>query len=105
MEYTTTLSSSGQITLPKAIRECLKIDFGDKVSLHLAQDKVELKRTQGLDEILDEIDRETPPDVRAEIERRAGQTAGDYREEWLRSPQAKNYYTNSHPVDPQEGTL
>ena len=92
MEYTATLSSSGQITLPKALRTHLKLNFGDKVSLRLAQNKIELKRIQDLQEVLAEIDQETTPAIRAKIAERAGQTAGEFRETWLKSPESKDYY-------------
>ena len=73
MEYTVTINSSGQITLPKAVRTRLKLSFGDEVNLRLMQNRVELVRPKSLQDVLNEIDKETPSTVRAEIERCAKQ--------------------------------
>ena len=49
-----TLTSKGQLTLPKAIRERLALSTGDKVEFELAgDDRVVLrKRSRGLDDLI-----------------------------------------------------
>lgn len=74
MESTTiTVSSVGQITLPRNIRKLLGIEKGSKLDIKVSKDNksVTLTRQKTLDEImaeLDEIDRKYPspaPDPRS----------------------------------------
>lgn len=43
-EYTATLSSKGQLTLPSAVRKRLGLHTGDQISIVIEGDRVELQR-------------------------------------------------------------
>jgi AbrB family looped-hinge helix DNA binding protein len=59
---TTTLTSRGQTTIPKAIREELRLQPGDRIEFILEEDQVVLRRAgadiTALDGMLDRSDRE-----------------------------------------------
>lgn len=60
METTTlTISSVGQITLPRRVRELLGIRKGDKLDISVSQDTktITIKKQPTFDEIMEEIDR------------------------------------------------
>jgi AbrB family looped-hinge helix DNA binding protein len=75
---TSTLTSRGQTTIPKSIREELRLQPGDRIEFILEEDQVVLRRAgadiTALDGMLDRSDRE-PVSVEAmneAIERAAG---------------------------------
>lgn len=59
---TSTLTSRGQTTIPKSIREALRLQPGDRVEFILEEDQVVLRRAgadlTALDGMLDRSDRE-----------------------------------------------
>lgn len=56
---TLTISSVGQITLPRSIRKMLSLEKGDKLDILVNQDTktITLKKQPTFDEIMEEIDR------------------------------------------------
>lgn len=48
MEVSARLSSKGQITLPKAVRDALELEEGDRVVFRVEGDRAFLARTPGL---------------------------------------------------------
>ncbi|MFH1713287.1 MAG: AbrB/MazE/SpoVT family DNA-binding domain-containing protein [Candidatus Jacksonbacteria bacterium] len=54
MNYTTTITQKGQVTLSKILREMLGVSLGDKIEIELLNKKqkaIKLKRLPGLNEI------------------------------------------------------
>ncbi|OIO50001.1 AbrB family transcriptional regulator [bacterium (Candidatus Gribaldobacteria) CG_4_10_14_0_2_um_filter_41_16] len=43
MTYSTTITQKGQITIPKAIRDVLRMTIGQKISLELEREKEEIR--------------------------------------------------------------
>lgn len=43
MTYSTTITQKGQITIPKAIRDVLRMTVGQKISLELEREKEEIR--------------------------------------------------------------
>lgn len=43
MTYSTTLTQKGQITIPKVIRDALRMAIGQKISLELEREKEEIR--------------------------------------------------------------
>ena len=43
MTYSTTITQKGQITIPKSIRDALRIKMGQKISLELEREKEEIR--------------------------------------------------------------
>lgn len=98
MSYTVAINSSGQITLPKAIRDILGVKIGDRVKFDVAKNKVEVSRAKDIYEVLAEIDARRTPAQKARIEENAGKTVREFREEWENSEEATNYYEEKYGV-------
>ena len=56
MSYATVINRSGQATIPKAIREILRVDVGEKIEFEVEQDRVLLRRKMTDEEFLAKID-------------------------------------------------
>lgn len=55
--YTVTITKSGQITLPKELREFLGVKLGGKVTFNKTRDGVSIARRMSDEEFLRQIDR------------------------------------------------
>jgi antitoxin PrlF len=73
MNYTHTLTSKGQITIPKDIRERLQIKPGDRASFRVTKDgRVVVERLKTFEEIHIMLGRPTFKDPLSEREKLAG---------------------------------
>lgn len=98
MSYVVVINSSGQITLPKAIRDILGVKIGDRVKFDVEKDKVEVSRVKDIYEVLAEIDAMWTPKERARLKKISGKTARELREEWENSKEAKIYYKEKYGI-------
>lgn len=98
MSYAVVINSSGQITLPKAIRDILGVKIGDRVKFDVEKDKVEVSRVKDVYEVLAEIDAKRTPEEKARIKALAGKTARELREEWENSEEATIYYKEKYGI-------
>ena len=98
VSYPVVINSSGQITLPKAIRDILGVKIGDRVKFDVKEDTIEVSRIKDIHEVLTEIDAMRTPEQRARIKANAGKTAREFREEWENSKEAKIYYKEKYGI-------
>ena len=98
MAYTTTLSSAGQITLPKEARILTGITPGSKLKIGLENGKIIIERKKSLEEAVKEIDRlrelaiKKNPEILERREKYTGMTSSEMRDAWDSSPEGKAYY-------------
>lgn len=93
MTYSATLTRTGQITIPKAVREALGVKPGQRIVFNIEKKTAKIERQKTVDEITDEIHALVPDYARKNfIEKNAGKTASEIREEWLKSNEAREYY-------------
>lgn len=98
MSHAVVINSSGQITLPKAIRDILGVKIGDRVKFDVEKDKVEVSRVKDVYEILAEVDAIWTPEEREQIRKTAGKTARELREEWDNSEEGIKYYKEKYGI-------
>ena len=98
MSYAVVINSSGQITLPKAIRDVLGVKIGDRVKFDVEKEEVKVSRVKDIYEVLAEIDAERTPEQRERIKKIAGKTVRELREEWENSEEAAKYYKEKYGV-------
>ena len=55
--YTVTISKSGQITLPKELREFLGVKIGERITFRKKRDEVSIARKLSDKEFLEQIDK------------------------------------------------
>lgn len=92
MYYASTITSTGQITLPKHIRDILGVNPGQRVIFKTQKDAVTIEREKTAEEVSAEIQTLITAEMRKNWQKNAGKTASEIREEWLKSDEAKEYY-------------
>ena len=93
MTYAATLTRTGQITIPKNVREWLGIKSGQRVVFQKHNGAVVIAREKTAMEIAENIDRLIPDDIRAEHMRKyAGMSSDEMRERWLESGEARSHF-------------
>ncbi|MBR3385989.1 AbrB/MazE/SpoVT family DNA-binding domain-containing protein [Candidatus Saccharibacteria bacterium] len=93
MGYSATITKSGQITIPKWVREALNVTTGQRVIFRRNKDSIVIERAKTVDELTDKIHSLIPADIReAYIKEYGGLTAAEFQEKWLESDDAKEYF-------------
>lgn len=94
MGQTATLTKTGQITIPKWVREYLDVKPGQAIVFRKAKDGgMEISREKTAEEIAEEIDRLIPDDVRKyHMENFAGMLAKEAEEKWANSDEGRAYF-------------
>ena len=92
MNYVSTLTKTGQITVPKNVRDFLMVKPGQRITFNLRKNSVTLEREKTLEEITAEIDELIPAETKKNAKKRGKKTAGEIREKWLKSDAAKKYF-------------
>ncbi len=89
MTYTMSVTSAGQVTIPKEIREALGIT--DSVEVEMKGNEVIMTRAKTAREIMAEIHATFTPEMKARIKANAGKTVNQLREEMERTPEGRKY--------------
>jgi len=93
MQYSSTITRSGQITLPKPLRDLLSVKPGQRIAFTAHEGEVTIKREKTLDEIFADFDairkKHTTPEIAAKIKRDAGKTAHELMDEYWDSPEGQ----------------
>ena len=103
------LNKSSQVTFPKALRELLGVELGDRLTFRKTskRNQVIITREPTFSERIDamharhaKILAELPPEERKHrlelIEKNRGKTASELRDEWDRSPEGQAYYREKY---------
>ena len=102
MGYLATISSVGQITLPKEAREKLGVAPGDKVYLDLEEGRLVIEKRKDFSETLKELDKmreeeiKKNPEIKERIEKYAGMSASDVRRDWDASLEGRKSYEEEY---------
>lgn len=89
MVYTMSVTSAGQVTIPKEIRDALGIT--DSVEIERKGDEVIVTRAKTLRERMAEIQATFTPEMKARIKANAGKTANQLRQELEQTPEGREY--------------
>lgn len=93
MGYAATITKTGQITVPKWVREALGVKSGDRVIFRKEKQAVMIERERTTSELAEEIGALIPDQIRqAYINEYGGMTAAAAREKWAKSPEGKAYF-------------
>lgn len=106
MTYTVSITSSGQITLPKAVRELLGVKIGDKVEIDTVGDVVKVTtRKQSLLDTFAKIDeaRERAEKRNPKIKELKKQYAGlefeEVRDLYDKTPEGKKEFKEKYGIE------
>ena len=101
MIYTSTMTKTGQVFFPKAVRVALGLEPGTRVTLNLKNNSVAIDRIKTVEEVsraLEELRASLPESAKQKIRENRGKTAGEIREEWLKSEEATKYYGEKYGI-------
>ena len=92
MAYTATVTKTGQITIPKAVREILGVKPGQRVVFRQSNAGTTIAHEKTAQEIAEEIDTLIPSEAKKHHMREyAGMTSSEMQEKWLETPDAHKY--------------
>lgn len=93
MGQSATLTKTGQITIPKWVRECLGVKPGQAIIFKKEKDGMKIMREKTAEETAEAIDKLIPPEVREHhMKYYAGLSASEAREKWARSEEGRAYF-------------
>lgn len=82
MTYTATITKSGQVTLPKVIRDLLNVKIGERVDFDVDKktNEVFIKRKLTPEEVAEKLDSMTSPETKIRIQKLGGKPFDEIRE-------------------------
>ena len=93
MAQTATLTKTGQITIPKWVREILGVSSGDTIVFRRERNSVTIQREKTAEETAAAIDKLIPKEAREHhMKHYAGLTATEMREKWMKSEEGRAYF-------------
>lgn len=97
MEWTTTMTRAGQITIPKALREFLNVRPGQKIALVRGKDAVSIARKMTVAEAFAAMDKvAVGEEVEAKIRKYRGLSARELREQLEESAEGRAELKERH---------
>jgi len=92
MNRTVTLTKTGQITVPKWVREILGIEPGERLIFRKGKNAVVLEKEKAAAEIAENIDALIPEEVRKRhMQHYKGMTAAEMQNKWVTSTDGLKY--------------
>ena len=93
MGQTATLTKTGQITVPKWVREYLGVKPGQSIVFKKEKDGMRIIREKTAEETAAAIDKLIPEEIRQNyIKNYGGMTAAEVREKWAQSDEGRAYF-------------
>lgn len=93
MGQTATLTKTGQITIPKWVRELLGVTAGDTIVFRREKDSVAIQREKTAEETAEAIHALIPEEAREHhMKHYAGLTATEVREKWMKTEEARAHF-------------
>lgn len=95
LERVATLSSSGQITLPKTFRDMIGLKSGDKANIELKDGAIVIRRQKTFEEVeaeMEKLRQSFSEETKRLIKKNAGKTVNQLRQEIDNSPEGRAYY-------------
>lgn len=97
MEYSVAVTKSGQMTLPKAVREMMGIT--NRAIVRFSRGKsVSVYKQPSMEERFAEVRASFSPETKEAIKRTAGKTKEELEAEWLNSLESKKYYKEKYGI-------
>ena len=87
--YSAVITKSGQVTLPKELREFLGVELGDKIIMEKNEGNVLIHRKLSKEEFFAELDKNISPKTRKAIKKNSGKMVSEMISEYMRSPKGQ----------------
>lgn len=93
--YSATITKSGQVTLPKELRDFLGVKPGQKIIFNKKGDSVFIPRRMSDEEFLEKLDELKTPKTKAFIKKYGAKLAkksiSEIKSDWAKSPAGQKY--------------
>ena len=96
--YSAVITKSGQVTLPKELREFLGLKLGGRVIFHKTKTGVNIERKMSDEEFLAELDAIGKPISLEILRKTADKTVSEMKDEWAKSPAGQAYYREKYGI-------
>ncbi len=96
MIYTTTITKSGQISLPKSIREALNLTIGGKVTLDYSKSKLTIRRKMTDEEFFAKMDSLISDKTRSLFKKNAEKSISELKSAYEKTENFKNNYKEKY---------
>ena len=96
--YTVTITKSGQVTLPKELRDFLGVKVGSKIVFDKVEDGVTIRRKLTKDEFFAELDKNMNEKTRKIIKKKEQKTVREMIDEYLRSPEGQEEMRRKYAI-------
>ena len=94
--YTVTITKSGQVTIPKELRDFLGVKPGGRITFDKEKYGVKIKRKLSDEEFLAELNKNISPKTRKIFRKTAGKTISELKDEWAKSPAGQAYFKEKY---------
>ena len=93
MGQTATLTKTGQITIPKWVREFLGVTSGDRIVFKKERGRMRIEKEKTAEETAEAIRKLIPEEIRQNyIKNYGGMTAAEVREKWAQSDEGRAHF-------------
>ena len=93
MGQTATLTKTGQVTVPKWVREFLGVTSGDTIVFKRGRGEIKIQRGKTAEETAAAIDKLIPEEIRQNyIKEYGGMTAAEVREKWAQTEEGRAHF-------------
>lgn len=97
--YTVTITKSGQVTLPKELRDFLGVKSGGRVTFHKTRNGVSINRKLSREEFFDKLDQGKNAKTQSAIRRHAGKTVSELKNEYAASLAGRTVLEDKYGAD------
>ena len=97
--FSTTITASGQATIPKEVRNLINVDVGERLIFYVGPDnRVYIDRPLTDEEFCAKIDAMETPKSKALAKKYAGMTVSEMRSAWEHSPEGQAYLKEKYGI-------
>lgn len=96
MLYTTTITKSGQISIPKAVRQTLDLNLGDKVILNCTKSSLTIKRKMTDADFFAKMDSLISDQTRSLFKTHANKSVSELKSTYATTQNFKNDYKDEY---------
>lgn len=93
--YSAVITKSGQVTLPKELREFLGVKLGDRITFEVVGDDARIHRKLSKEEFFTKLDSYKSEKTRAFLKKYGAElsnmTVSEMKEKWAKSPAGQKY--------------
>lgn len=96
--YSAVITKSGQVTLPKELRDFLGVKPGEKITFNKDATGITIRRRLTDEEFTQALDANISPKTRKLIKKHAGKTVNELMTEYMQSPKGQKEMRRKYAI-------